>query len=189
MKEIDIRENYSKEIEEEREASFSARQSISNEFKKWPTDLWMKVIQRAIEDAAFAKSLRDSGKELSQEIIEWEESSLSFLFDPNHRIPFDDYLVEIACPKCEATWTNPMSVVSAEISICEKCKYKISTKYIEYRIIDEQVTREISLEELVSLWGVENMTMFRAGCRKRIDSLALKKSPKKQVMNWRTNKC
>jgi hypothetical protein len=187
MKEIDIRETYDEEIREEREAVFSARQSISNDFKKWPTDLWMKVIQRAIEDAAFAKSLRDSGEELTDEVLDWEDSAIEFLFNDNHKIPFDDYVVEISCPRCGFEWSNQMSVVAAETSICSKCKYKINTKYIEYRIKKEQILKEISLEELVSLWGVNDIDRFREGCRKRIDELSKKKKPK--GLNWRSNKC
>lgn len=186
IKEIDIREDYEEETSEEKQAYLSSRQPIINDFKKWPTELWMKVIQKAIEDAAFAQSLRNNGEQISEEIKEWEESALSFLFDDNHRIPFDDYMVEISCPRCGFTWTNYMSTASAETSICTECKYKINSKYIEYRIKSEQAIKEISLAELISLWGVENISMFRDGCKKRINELSQKKRQK--ISNWRTNK-
>ena len=180
MKDIDKRECYLEEELEERSVTIESRQELSESYKKWTTDLWMKVIQRAIEDAALAKSARDNDEEISEEMNKWEDSALSFLFNNDHKIPFDDYLVEIICPKCGNAWTNAMSVVSAEPSICSGCKYKISTKYIEYRITNEEVVSEISLAELISLWGIEDIEGFRDGCWDRIEELSLRKKPKKK---------
>ena len=180
MKDIDKRECYDEEESEEHYVTIESRQALSNTYKKWPTDLWMKVIQRAIEDAALAKSARDNDEVLSSEMAEDEDSALSFLFNNDHKVPFDDYEVEIICPKCSQRWNATMSIVSAEPSICSGCKYKISTKYIEYRITEKKVTAEISLEELISLWGVENIEAFRDGCWNRIEELSVRKKPKKK---------
>lgn len=178
MKNIDIREDYSNEITEEREITISSRNSLIEEYKKWPTDLWMKVLQRAIEDAAYCKSLRDADIELSEEEKEWEMSALSFLFDENHKIAFDDYLVDITCTKCNHVWPIEMSIVSAEMSICPVCNNNMSPKYVVYDITEEQSIREISLEELISLWGVNNIKTFREGCLNRIEELSKRKKPR-----------
>lgn len=180
MKDIDKRECYSLEESEERSATIESRQELSESYKKWTTDLWMKVIQRAIEDAALAKSARDCDEEVLGEMAEWEDSALNFLFNNDHKIPFDDYKVQIICPKCKHSWTDAMSIVSAEPSICTECRYKISTKYIEYRITNEEVKSEISLAELISLWGVNDIEGFRDGCWDRIEELSQRRKPKKK---------
>lgn len=180
MKDIDKRKCYSEEEEEERYATIESRQELSESYKKWTTDLWMKVIQRAIEDAALAKSVRDNDEELSPEMAEWEDSALGFLFNNDHKIPFDDYRVQIICPRCGNSWTDAMSIVSAEPSVCSGCKYRISTKYIEYRITNEETTAEISLAELISLWGIDDIEGFRDGCWDRIEELSQRKKPKKK---------
>lgn len=178
MKNIDKRECYDDEELEERNATIESRQALFNSYKKWPTDLWLKVIQRAMDDAALAKAARDNDKVISSEMAEDEDSALSFLFNKDHKIPFDDYEVEIICPKCNIRWNAKMSTVSAVPSICTACKYKISTKYIEYRIANKKVKIEISLEELLSLFGIQNIEKFRDGCWKRIEELSLRKRPK-----------
>lgn len=177
MKDIDNRESYEIEELEERNTTLEARESLIQNHKKWPTELWTKVIERAIEDAAHAKGLRDSNKKLSFDAQENESSALSFLFDPKHKIPFDDYVVEITCPKCKHVWHKPMSEASASKSKC-KCKYKISTKYIDSKITNKIVKKEISLEELVSLWGVDDIEGFRDGCWRRIEEQSKQKGKK-----------
>jgi predicted RNA-binding Zn-ribbon protein involved in translation (DUF1610 family) len=184
LKQIDIREDYSLEELEERYKIISAQQDITKEYKKWATDLWMKVIQRAIDDILLIRIMESNGEEITEEMKEWKESAESFLFDEDYYIPFDDYEVTIECPKCGSQWKKQMSTVVAEKSRCSKCKYKISTKYIDYRIISKDIKTEISLEELISLWGIENITLFREGCKKRIDDLFnkhLERNDRKQI--------
>lgn len=179
MKNIDKRESYLKEEIEERNSTISSRQSLSKEYKKWPTELWMKVIQRAIEDAALAKENRDKDKKISEEMKENEDSALSFLFNDDHRIPFDDFVIEIKCPRCNQKWKDTISKASEKNSVCSNCKYVINIKYIEYRITNEYITKSISLAELIEFWGVHDIEGFRDGCWNRIEELSRQKTKSK----------
>ena len=180
MKDINTREDYSFEEIEEKESYIQCRNDLVNDYKMWATDIWMKVIRRAIEDAALCKTNRDHGIKLTEEEEQWEISALGFLFDPSWVVPFDDYFVDITCPKCQSIWSNLMSVVAAENSVCPKCKNSINPKYVTYNITEEQGIREIDLRELLSLWGVYNMEKFRNGCRHEIEILSKRKIPKQR---------
>jgi len=168
-----IRPSYSIVDEEDREAQLNSRTNILS--KSFATDLWMKVISRSIDDAALYKFMRLTKKELKEEEEEFEASAWNFLFNDKHRIPMGDYLVDINCPKCEYIWTSYMSIAAGSDAICPTCKHKTSWKYTIYTITDDQVIRDISLEELIELWGVENISGFRTGCRRRINEIVEKK--------------
>lgn len=167
------RPSYNKVDAADREAQLTSRTDILS--KSFATDLWMRVISRAIDDVALFMFMRASGTELKEEDIEYEESANGFLFDDTHRIPMDDYLVDIDCQKCQQTWSEPMSQAAGSDSICPHCGNKTSWKYTTYRMTEQQVIRDMSLEELVSLWGVEDVKVFRSGCKRRIDELVKKK--------------
>jgi len=167
------RPSYEQVDAEDRYAQLSSRTDILS--KSFTTDLWMKVITRAIDDVALYQFMREEGKQLKEEEIEFEESAKAFLFDENHHIPIDDYQVNINCPKCESSWKSSMSEVAGTDSICPTCKYKTSWKYTIYDITDNQIIKEISLKELISLWGVENIIGFRSGCKRRIQQIVDKK--------------
>ena len=167
------RPSYSNVDTADREAQLSSRTDILS--KSFATELWMKVINRAVDDAALYKFMRAIGNALNEEEIEYECSANGFLFDELYRIPMDDYIVDVECLKCKHVWQMPMSVAAGSDSICPNCTNKSSWQYTIYRITDQQTIREISLEDLISLWGVDNIAGFRDGCRKRIDDIVKKK--------------
>lgn len=170
---IPNRPSYSRVDAEDREAQLSSRTDILS--KSFATDLWMKVIARSIDDAALYKFMRLTGKELKEEELEFEASAWNFLFNDKHRIPMDDYTVDIDCIRCKRTWSSYMSKAAGTDSICPHCGNKTSWKYITYRVTENQVVRDISLQELIALWGVEDIKGFREGCRKRIQEIVDKK--------------
>ena len=163
---------------QDRDAHINSRNDVLN--KSFVTDLWMKVITRAIDDLALYEIMRRKGKELREEDLENEESALGFLFDDNYYIPMDDYLVDVKCSKCEGVWTELLSTVVGQNSKCQLCHTIISKKYIEYEITGQQRIKEISLRELISLWGIEDINGFREGTKRRVLEIVEKKCNKKQ---------
>jgi len=172
---------YTQVDEEDSEAQISSRNNIFN--KSFVTDLWMRVITKAIEDVALYSLMRQKGKILKEEEIENEESAISFLFNEDHRIPLSDYLVDVYCHKCKETWTTLISKITGQDSICQNCNETIHKKYIEYTITENQEMKEISLAELISLWGIENIKAFRIGAKQRIENIIKEKLNKLEKEN------
>ena len=184
MKQFDIREDYNEEEQLERECIIESKdgaRTIINNYK----NLWVKVIKRAINDAALMRinipkwenklnhilSERKK-KKIKIEIEKMhgiENSALAFLFNPNHKIPWSDFTINVQCPKCKNEWKTLMSIAAEQTSKCSKCKYDISSKYIQYRIIEEEKEKEISLEELLYLFEIENIEEFRDKAWKEIE--------------------
>lgn len=148
--------------------------------KSFVTDLWMRVVTKAIEDIAQFKIMRILNIPLKEEDLEDEESAVSFLFNRDHRIPLDDYIVDVICQKCSFVWQDAMSLVASTDMECPFCNSRSSWKYTVYRITENQTIRDISLEELMSIWGVEDIELFREGCKKNIDKIVDKKLRKRQ---------
>jgi ribosomal protein S27E len=163
------RPQYTQVDNDDREAQIGSRDNIFN--KSFVTDLWMKVITKAIEDVALYTVMRKKGKVLREEDLDNEHSAISFLFDKNHKVPLDDYLVNVSCPKCKKQQTAFISTVAGQDFYCSECDTLTNKKYIEYSITKSQKIKEISLKELIALWGVEDMDGFRAGLRRRIDEI------------------
>jgi hypothetical protein len=156
-----------------RYAQLSSRTDVLS--KSFTTDLWMKVITRAIDDVALYTFLHREEKELTEEELLLASSAYSFLFDDDYRIPIDDYEVDIVCNKCDDIWLSTMSEVAGTDVVCPLCGHKTGWKFTEYTITENQVVKEISLEELISLWGVEDIVGFRNGCKNRIEEIINKK--------------
>jgi hypothetical protein len=135
----------------------------------------MKVITRAIDDVALYEVMRAQDKELTEEEKEFESSANAFLFNEEHRIPLDDYKVDVICPKCENIWESIMSLAAGADSICPACNYKTSWKFTTYTVTNDQIIKDISLKELISLWGVDDIKGFRAGCKRRIGEIVSSK--------------
>lgn len=173
-----VRPSYDIVDEKDRIAHIASYGDVLN--KSFVTDLWMQVINRAINDIAQSRIMRALGIPLKEEDIDNEESAVSFLFNDNHRIPLDDYIVDVICQKCDHIWQNMMSVVSSTDMECPKCRSRSSWKYTIYRITEEQTIREISLKELVSIWGIEDIDLFRKGCERYIELTINKKLVRKQ---------
>jgi len=167
------RPSYHQVDEADREAQLSSRNDVLK--KSFAADLWTKVIIRAIDDIALYQWMREMGRTLKEEELAYEESAKSFLFDDEYSIPMDDYLVNITCVKCNTGWPESMSKAAGNDSVCPSCGKKTSWKYTNYEMIDGQVLKNISLKELISLWGVDDIVGFRAGCHRRIQEIVDKK--------------
>ena len=157
----------------DREAQLGSRTNVLG--KSFATDLWIKVIIRAIDDAALYKFMKLVNKTLNEEEQEDEKLAWSFLFNDDHRVPMGDYLVDVICPKCNGTWSSYMSHAAGSDSICIHCGHKTSWKYTTYQITNDQGIVDISLQELISLWSIEDLDGFRKGCRRRINEIVAKK--------------
>jgi Zn finger protein HypA/HybF involved in hydrogenase expression len=168
-----IRPSYDKVDKEDRHAQLSSRTDILS--KSFTTDLWMKVITRAIDDVALYRFMRIEGKELKEEELEFEHSASSFLFDKDYLIPIDDYEVDVECQKCDDIWISTMSDIAGTDVICPLCGHKTGWKFTQYTVTENQQVKEISLKELIALWGVEDIDGFRNGCRRRIKEIVKKK--------------
>lgn len=173
---MSTRPSYKTVDSQDRDAHINSRNNVLS--KSFVTDLWMKVITRAIDDLALYETMKRKGKELKEEDLENKESAIGFLFDDDYHIPMGDYLVDVTCPKCSGVWTDLLSSVVGQDSLCQLCSVVINRKYIEYEITKEQRIKDISLKELISLWGVEDINGFRIGVKKRIQEIADKKCNK-----------
>lgn len=158
---------------EEREAQIGSRNNIIS--KSFVTELWMKVITRAIDDIALYHVMKKKGKTLTEEDLANEESAFGFLFDDDYFIPMDDYLVDLICPKCKTLWTDYLSTIIGQNYKCDSCQTIINKKYIQYTITDKQKIKDITLTELISIWGVEDIKGFRLGVKRRIDEIVKNK--------------
>lgn len=170
------RPSYRKVDRDDREAQLASRSDVLT--KSFATDLWMRVIQRAIDDLALFRFMRAKGKTLKEDELKDEASAKGFLFDDDYTIPMDDYLVDVDCPKCNRSWTDKLSSVIGQNSTCPNCEYVVNKKYISYRITELQTIKEISLEDLISLWGVEDVDVFRTGINRRINEIVKSKLEK-----------
>jgi hypothetical protein len=169
-----IRPQYDQVDEEDRQAHLGSRSDVLS--KSFVTDLWMKVISRAVDDLVSIELLKKQNVILKEEDKEIEETATSFLFDDNHRIALDDYLVDIVCVSCQWHSTSPMSEFSGHESICPNCNDLIDPRVCDYEITEQQVYRDISLRELLSVWEIEDIVGFRNGVRERIKVLTEKKN-------------
>lgn len=159
---------------EDREAHLGSRSDILS--KSFVTDLWMKVIARAIDDIVTISLIKQQNITLKEEDLEIEETALGFLFDDDYRISLDDYIVSIICPMCENIFNVNMSIFSCDEAICTKCNKQIDPNISDYRIFEHQSFKDISLKELLATWNIENIDEFREGVRERIRTLVEKKS-------------
>jgi hypothetical protein len=155
---------------DDRLAQLSSRSGIIR--KSFVTDLWMKVLNRAIDDLVMYKVMRDNGVILKEEDLELENSAHSFLFNDKHRIPIDNYKVVVTCGYCKNfKYIDDMSTLAANDSVCPKCKLK---KFIEYSVIGKSI-KDLSLAELLAIWDINDIDGFRRGARARIDELVARK--------------
>ena len=127
---------YDKVDQRDRDAQIGSRTNVLS--KSFVTDLWMKVINRAIDDIALYIVMRKNNKTLSDEDELNDVSAKGFLFNDDHAIAMDDYLVDVECPRCEQTWKKHISTVVGQDSICPHCDHNISKKYIKFTLTEDQ---------------------------------------------------
>lgn len=178
-----IRPEYRKADQQERDAHLSSRNQILN--KTYATAVWMKVIHRAVDDIVLYEVMQEYGERLKEDEIIDLESAKSFLFNDEHKIPFDDYEVIIICHICNKEKKSTMSEFSGEDLICLHCNAICSPSTSEYFTTPGVFIKDISLRELLSLWGIENLSIFRQGTKNRIEEL---KTKKRSMLNKKRNK-
>lgn len=171
---------YSKADKAEQEAQLASRNNVIK--KSFVTDLWIKVLHRAIDDIVMYFIEREKGTKLKQEDLEIEQSAYDLLFDDDYRIIIDDYQIVITCNGCKDTHIRHMSEATNTLKlICPLCNHHIIKKETEYYILEHQQIKEISLVELLSMWDIHDIKQFRVGARKRIALLI--KNKKKAAEN------
>jgi hypothetical protein len=170
---MSLRPSYDESDTIDRNAHLASRSNVS--IKTFATNLWMRVISRAIDDIALYEFMREVGRELKDEEQECEASAVGFLFSDEHRVPIDDYLIDILCQKCGMEWESLISKVAGTSCTCPLCGNKTTWQYTTYEIVEDQEIKDISLQDLISLLGVEDIEAFRDGCNKKIDSLVNKR--------------
>jgi hypothetical protein len=153
------RPQYDQVDEEDRQAHIGSRSDILS--KSFVTDLWMKVISRAVDDLVSIELLKKQNVVLKEE---------------DKEIALDDYLVDVVCVSCQWHSTSSMSEFSGHESICPNCNDLIDPRVCDYEITEQQVYRDISLRELLSVWEIEDIVGFRSGVRERIKVLTEKKN-------------
>ena len=181
---LDVREDYTEEenIEDQiLRASHEGCKDIINNYK----NLWIKVIRRAINDVALMTinipkwelklpNIKNEKKykkiELEiEKMYEIKNSALEFLFNPNYLIPWSDFEITVKCPRCLTRWKDLMSNATEFESKCSRCNYKISSKYIQYRIEKENKQKEITLEGLLDILEIFNVENFREKAKLEIE--------------------
>ena len=167
------RPKYDQVDNEDRLAQLSSRTATIN--KSFVTDLWMKVLHRAINDIVLYTIMKDNNIQLKEEDLEFEQSAYNFLFNDDYRIPIDDYNIVIMCSGCTRNYNDKMSILSAGDSRCPNCYTPQDEKTTEYTISTTSNVKDISLEELLTLWNIDDINGFRKGTKARIQELVTKK--------------
>lgn len=144
--------------------------------KCYATDLWIKVISKAIDDIIYYRVIKE--KENKRPLKEEEQidfdNAIAFLFDDDYKIPFDDYFVAAQCSICDEKTEVYMSYLASGIEMCRNCSARYSVDDTKYTI--EKIHKEVNLKELLSIiWGSEDIKMFRKGVKDKIENTIRKK--------------
>jgi hypothetical protein len=164
---MEERTDYTELDKQEREDQLGSRNSVVG--KTWATDLWVRVVQRAVEDLITFKKMRAAGKIPDADDLLDEESAIGFLFDDDYTIPMDDYQVKTSCPKCGWSKTGMMSDLVGHQLNCEGCKAVSKWKTVVCEIVEGQNIPVMSLAELLSIWDVDDIDGFRQGVLERCE--------------------
>lgn len=74
-------------MSEDRDVYIGSRDYILD--RSWVTELWMRVIQKAIDDLALFIRMEEDGEKISEEDWLYGETAHGFLFDPDYRVSLD----------------------------------------------------------------------------------------------------
>lgn len=108
---------------DDRETYLSSRDNVIE--RSWVTELWMRVIQKAIDDLALFTRMHEDGETLTEEDKMYADTAYSFLFNPEYTVTIGNI--------------------------------------------------EITVEELISIWGCENPERWRDMLRDKIKKLVVTK--------------
>jgi hypothetical protein len=133
-------------------------------------DLWARVIEKAIDDIVRYGVLKE--KYPNRKLTEEEQNKIdaeSFLFNENHLIAFDDYIISFFCPYCTYNQNTTMSNLASGVEMCRNCFGFCSEENIgEYTI--EKIDKEINLKELLLIaFSLKDIDSFRDKVRKKIE--------------------
>lgn len=176
--------HYDEPDSNDRDALLTSRNSTIDKLDD--TTLWLKVIEKAIEDIVYFKVARTRGRKLNQEQLEQEASAHSFLFNDEHIIPFDDYLVTVTCPGCNNTFDIQMSLLASGMEMCRTCSCGCSTETSEFVI--KELFKQTTLKGLFEIWGMSDIKAFRKLKKDAIDKAVERKLYVKQSLKNRARK-
>lgn len=108
---------------DDRDRYLSSRDNILE--RSWETELWMRVILKAIDDLALYRRMHADGENLSEEDIFHADTAYNFLFNPEYTITIGNM--------------------------------------------------ELTLEELLAIWGCEDVDGWRKKTRERVKCLEAEK--------------
>ena len=129
----------------DRQAYLESRNKVIN--KSWVTDLWMRVIQKSIDDIILFRKARICGKKLSEEDKFNEFTAKEFIFNDDYKIPLDDYLIDITCNKCHKEYRTYISDVAGSNILCPHCNKTSSWNHVNYIIVEDQGLFDISQDQ------------------------------------------
>jgi hypothetical protein len=69
-------------MDDDRDAFFGSKDPVLE--RSWPTELWMRVIQKAIDDLALFTRMHEDGEVLTEEDIFHANTAYSFLFSEGY---------------------------------------------------------------------------------------------------------
>ena len=146
-------------------------------------NLWIKVINKAIDDLAlFIRNFEDE-KLLSEDDWKIAQSAYCFLFIDNYSVPIDDYNVDVYCSFCEEIWVSKMSYLTQQLDLeteqaeiqCLNCKNYTSFNDLSYEMSRNQKIKTINLQELLSIWECKDVQKFREKTFKKIKELVIER--------------
>jgi hypothetical protein len=166
------RPDYSEADTNDRLAYIGSRSDVLS--KSFVTDLWVKVINRAIDDIVIYRVSKDNNKPIKEEELETVNDAYGFLFHDEYKVPFDDYLVKVECLECTLVNTIKMSLFASDSEKC-LCGKIYNINLCTYTIIKDQRIKEVNLRQILEFWSIKNMSGFRNGVRERIEELIERK--------------
>ena len=167
------RPEYKEADTKDRIAYIGSRNNVLN--KSFVTDLWMKVIHRAIDDIVAYRIAKESNKRIREEELESVNDAYGFLFHDEYKIPLDDYMVDIECCECKCYFMAQMSEFASDLTCCYKCNRLQNISISKYKVSEHLIVKEVNLRELLQFWAIEDVDGFRSGVRERIEELMERK--------------
>lgn len=141
-----------------RDSYYGVRSDVTK--KLFETDLWKRVIEKAVDDIIYYEALEIKQGKIKEEEKEFVREARSFLFNDNHKIHFDDYLVSVVCSICNETEEVYMSHLASGLEMCNNCSVMYSPEDTDQTI--KEVTKEITLREILEMMvGFDGISYFR----------------------------
>lgn len=173
------RPEYTQEDNNDRIAIIGSRSDVLS--RSFVADLWMGVLQRAISDLISYRTKRANNQQLTSEELRDEATAEGFIFEKGYTIPFDDYQVKVICSKCRTTRILFASIVASQDFICSECGHITTPKTTHYIFVQDQKNKETTLDDLISLWDIEDVDAFRSSINEKINEQVDKRKREPQM--------